>query len=199
MAAAGAEGDDSARSRFAQLRWRERCSEDELARVVAALTNAVKHVTSVARDHVVCLAGVHLDKALGRGDVHQCCTPCVTNALANSEWLHEDNDFVATNREQGFVCCGIGDEEGCLSGGAELTAVIQEVNGWAANKYAKSGKYPGPSLLRFKSYEAYIQQCLPGSPSAGQSGQIPLPLCVVARIRCSFPNPVDVTYKGRPT
>jgi len=193
----GARGDRSP-DPFSHLRWREGVPEDQLKHVDEELACAVRDTLSVAGDHTVCLAAVLLNDVLHLEVNHDCCTACGAGALAGCVWLSEDKDFMPTNKTQGFVCCGVGDDEGCLGSASQTTAAINEVLAWVNGADQVGKRYPSPARLRFSAYNAWLRLCLPETPAAGERGQVALPLCVVLRIRASFPNPLEVPYKGRP-
>jgi len=126
------------------------------------------------------------------------CTPCSFNTLQQYATL-QDSDFHESNAWRAVVYCGGGAPTlgGCWSHDDGVNTILAAVTIMNANFILKHGRPYTNARCRFYCYVRWCQQYMPGSRAGAE--QPPLPVCVIARFRGTFQEPLSVSYGGRGT
>ena len=146
-----------------------------------------------------------------------CCPMCVPS---RTSLALIDSDFANANVVRGFSCCGKGaalffpgrnglgqsESESCLAMTIAFENLLSQVDRDSEANNAKRGK---PYSYRQSRYKAYLLWKQNMWPRFDKNELLPIPVCVLSRIRIRFTNPIDewdfkgsdleyTVYEGRP-
>lgn len=158
-----------------------------------SLEDKLHATTAAARQ---CLKGVAHNRS---HPSWKCCTPCEFNTFADSPVLL-DKDFVDANEWRAAVCCGGGAPVlgGCWSFHQDVTDIIDEVMQMNQDCVLRNGRPFSNDRCRSLCLQKWARQHLPNTPLQ-DCDKLPIPVCVVARVRGVFQEPTGVWYGGRET